>query len=140
MCRWRGGGLKSLSASSLVPVCSLSTAGSDDLQSARSISKVGTLAKSRRHNSEPERAPRAPMAAPANNAAVTQVLEQPAQFELLLLTLMSANNEERVPAEAIFAAAKSFPDQVVAQLVRCLRTCDKLEAREMSAILLRTVR
>lgn len=81
------------------------------------------------------------MAAPpaANEAAVRQVLDsaQPAAFEALLVQLMSNQNDQRDAAEAIFTAAKNFPDQLVAQLVCCLRTSTRAEPREMSAILLR---
>ena len=80
------------------------------------------------------------MAAAVLDPQVAAVLQDPAQFEQLLSSLMSAANEERSLAERLFQGGKSQPDALCAQLMRCLRTSSRPDAREMSAILLRKAR
>lgn len=74
--------------------------------------------------------------------AVRQALDlsAPAGFEALLSALMGVDNTQRGAAEAVFERCKAFPEALVAQLVRCLRLCDRRELRELSAVLLRKVR
>ena len=74
--------------------------------------------------------------------AVRQALDTaaPAGFEALLSALMGVDNTQRGAAEAVFERCKAFPEALVAQLVRCLRLCDRRELRELSAVLLRKAR
>ena len=74
--------------------------------------------------------------------AVRQALDTaaPAGFEALLSALMGVDNTQRGAAEAVFERCKAFPEALVAQLVRCLRLCDRRELRELAAVLLRKAR
>ena len=74
--------------------------------------------------------------------AVRQALDisAPAAFEGLLSALMGVDNTQRGSAEAVFERCKAAPEALVAQLVRCLRLCDRRELRELSAVLLRKAR
>ena len=56
-------------------------------------------------------------------------------FEALLAALMDVTNTTRSAAEALFERCKAHPEQLVAALVRCLRTSAREELRELSAVL-----
>jgi hypothetical protein len=60
-------------------------------------------------------------------------------FEGLLQMLMSAQNEQRSQAEAVFAELKKHPEPCASQLIRSLRTSPNLECRSLCAVLLRKV-
>ena len=76
----------------------------------------------------------------ADQLAAVLNTAQPQGFEALLDALCGVDNTQRASAEAVFTAAKAHPEPLVAQLVRCLRTCARQELREMAAVLLRKVR
>ena len=60
-------------------------------------------------------------------------------FEALLQMLMSAANEQRAQAEAVFGELKKHPDACVSHLLRSLRASADLQARALSGVLLRKV-
>ncbi|KDD75633.1 hypothetical protein H632_c581p1, partial [Helicosporidium sp. ATCC 50920] len=60
-----------------------------------------------------------------------------AAFETLLQSLMSAQNEQRSAAEAMFTELKKVPDVCVGSLVRSLRHSSDTMHRSLSAVLLR---
>ena len=63
-----------------------------------------------------------------------------AAFEGLLQLLLSAQNEQRSHAEAVYAELKKQPDACASHLVRSLRTNPDLQGRALCAVLLRKVR
>lgn len=61
-----------------------------------------------------------------------------AAFESLIMHLMSAGNEQRGQAEALFNICKEkHPDALALKLVHVLQSCVQVEIRAMAAILLR---
>eukprot|EP00775_Hariotina_reticulata_P003510 gene3510-3780_t len=65
------------------------------------------------------------------------IIGNPANFELLVQQLLSADNQSRKHAEAVFEALKAHPDACLQLLLRCLRQSDKVENRSFCAIMLR---
>lgn len=63
-----------------------------------------------------------------------------AAFEALLTAMMSASNEQRTQAEAVFGELKKHPDACVSQLIRSLRNSPDLQCRSLCAVMLRKVR
>ncbi|KAJ6694603.1 hypothetical protein OIU74_013848 [Salix koriyanagi] len=62
----------------------------------------------------------------------------PSQFETLISSLMSSSNETRSQAELIFNLAKQHdPNSLCLKLAHLLQFCPHLDARAMSAVLLR---
>ncbi|KAF8055485.1 IPO5 [Scenedesmus sp. PABB004] len=70
-------------------------------------------------------------------ADVQAVVGSPANFELLVQQLLSADNAARKQAEAVYEGLKAQPDACLQQLLRCMRQSDKVEARSFCAIMLR---
>ncbi|KAF6254101.1 armadillo-type protein [Scenedesmus sp. NREL 46B-D3] len=70
-------------------------------------------------------------------ADVQAVIGNPANFELLVMQLLSADNTSRKQAEAVYEALKAHPDPCLELLLRCLRQSDKVENRSFCAIMLR---
>jgi hypothetical protein len=73
-------------------------------------------------------------------ADVQAVIGNPANFELLVMQLLSADNTGRKQAEAVYEALKTHPDPCLELLLRCLRQSEKVENRSFCAIMLRKVR
>jgi hypothetical protein len=73
-------------------------------------------------------------------ADVQAVIGNPANFELLVMQLLSADNTGRKQAEAVYEALKAHPDPCLELLLRCLRQSEKVENRSFCAIMLRKVR
>ena len=64
-----------------------------------------------------------------------------AAFEALLQAMMSASNEQRTHAEAVFnELKKASADATVSQLVRSLRHSPDVQSRSLCAVMLRKVR
>lgn len=74
-----------------------------------------------------------------SSAEVQAVLASPANFELLVGQLLSADNDARKHAEVIFEQLKAHPDACATHLLRTLRQSPSLENRSFSAIMLRKV-
>ena len=72
-------------------------------------------------------------------ADVQAVIGSPANFELLVMQLLSADNTGRKQAEAVYEALKAHADPCLTLLLRCLRSSEKVESRSFCAIMLRKV-
>ncbi|WIA40679.1 hypothetical protein OEZ86_004377 [Tetradesmus obliquus] len=70
-------------------------------------------------------------------ADVQAVIGSPANFELLVMQLLSADNTGRKQAEAVYEALKAHADPCLTLLLRCLRSSEKVESRSFCAIMLR---
>jgi hypothetical protein len=67
------------------------------------------------------------------------IIGNPANFELLVQQLLSADNQGRKHAEAVFESVKAHPNACLQLLLRSLRHSDKVENRSFCAIMLRKV-
>lgn len=72
-------------------------------------------------------------------ANVQAIIGNPANFELLVMQLLSADNTSRKQAEVVYEALKQHPDACLELLLRCLRQSEKVENRSFCAIMLRKV-
>ncbi len=62
-----------------------------------------------------------------------------AGFETVLEQMLSADNEARHAAEAIFEESKKSPDELVLNLVKGMRASPRVEHKNLCAVLLRRV-
>jgi hypothetical protein len=69
-----------------------------------------------------------------------QALASTSNFELLVAQLLSADNDARKNAEALYEQVKGFPDQCVAMLVHVMKASPSVEHRAFCAVMLRKVR